>query len=205
MGLYETYLLPGLVHCACALRSVRRQREKIVPLAEGRVLEIGIGSGLNLPHYRPDKVEILLGLDPSRTLWGFARQRLGEAPFDVEFIEASAEEIPLPGNSVDTVLLTYTLCTIPDVRRALAEMRRVLKPDGILLFCEHGLAPDASVCRWQNRLNPLWKRVAGGCHMNRPIGELVERAGFGIVALETGYIPGWKPVCFNFLGRATRR
>ena len=169
MGIYQKYLLPRLVHFTCGSKPPMQQREKIVPLAEGRVLEIGIGSGLNLPFYTPGKVKHLWGLDPSQEMWALAQKKLGALDFDVEFIEARAEDIPLGDGSTDTVLFTYTLCTIPDVRSALQEVCRVLKSDGSLVFCEHGLAPDESVQRWQNRLNPLWKRVGGGCNLNRPI------------------------------------
>jgi SAM-dependent methyltransferase len=156
-----------------------------VPLAEGRVLEVGIGSGLNLPFYAPGKVRHLWGLDPSKEVWALA-----------------AEEIPLDDNSADTVLVTYTLCTISGILAALGEMRRVLKQGGRLIFCEHGAAPDEGVRRWQNRLNPIWKRVAGGCNLNLPIPSVLERAGFKIREMDTMYLPGWKPVCFNYWGTA---
>lgn len=179
-----------------------KQREKVVPLAEGRVLEIGVGSGLNLPFYTPGKVKHLWGLDPSRETWALAHDKLGKLDFDVEFIKASAEDIPLDRGSADTVLITYTLCTIPDVISALREARRVLKSDGTLLFCEHGLATDESVQRWQNRLNPIWTRLGGGCNLNRPIPELIQQAGFNIRSIDAMYIPGWKPASFNYWGAA---
>ncbi len=204
MGIYQKYLLPRIVHFACGLKPPMKQREKIVPLAEGRVLEIGIGSGLNLPFYTPGKVKHLWGLDPSQEMWALAQKKLGVLDFDVEFIEAPAEDIPLDDGSADTVLITYTLCTIPDVRPALEEARRVLKSDGSLVFCEHGLAPDETVRRWQNRLNPLWKTVAGGCNLNRPIPELIEQAGFRIRHMDTMYIPGLKPASFNYWGTANQ-
>ena len=204
MGIYQKYLLPRIVHFTCGLKPPMKQREKIVPLAEGRVLEIGIGSGLNLPFYTPGKVKHLWGLDPSQEMWALAQKKLGVLDFDVEFIEAPAEDIPLDDGSADTVLITYTLCTIPDVRPALEEARRVLKSDGSLVFCEHGLAPDEGVRRWQNRLNPLWKTVAGGCNLNRPIPELIEQAGFRIRHMDTMYIPGLKPASFNYWGTANQ-
>lgn len=179
-----------------------KQREKIVPLAKGRVLEIGIGSGLNLPFYTPGRVKHLWGLDPSHEMWALAQKKLGIVDFDVEFIEAPAENIPLDDGSADTILITYTLCTIPDIRSALEEARRVLKPDGSLVFCEHGLAPDESVRRWQNRLNPLWKRMGGGCNLNRPIPTAIQQAGFRIRDMDTMYLPGWKPASFNYWGTA---
>lgn len=204
MAIYRKYLLPRIVNFTCSTKPMTKQREKIVPLAEGRVLEIGVGSGLNLPFYTPGKVKYLWGLDPSREMWDLAQKTLGKTDFAVEFIEAPAEDIPLDDASADTVLITYTLCTIPDVHAALAEARRVLKPDGSLVFCEHGLAPDASVRRWQNRLNPLWKRVGGGCNLNRPIAQLIEQAGFRIRGMDTMYIPGWKPASFNCWGTASQ-
>ena len=203
MNIYEKYLLPRIVNFACGLKPTMKQREKVVPLAEGRVLEIGIGSGLNLPFYTSSKVKHLWGLDPSRETWALARDKYRQFGFDVEFIEASAEDIPLDRGSADTVLVTYTLCTIPDAIAALKEARRVLKPGGSLLFCEHGRAPDESVLRWQNRINPLWKRIGGGCNLNRPIPELIERAGFRIRNMDTMYIPGWKPASFNYWGAAS--
>ena len=204
MGIYQKYLLPRIVHFTCGLKPTMKQREKIVPLAEGRVLEIGIGSGLNLPFYTPGKVKHLWGLDPSPEMWALTPKKLGILDFDVEFIEAPAEDIPLDDGSADTVLITYTLCTIPDVHSALEEARRVLKSDGSFVFCEHGLAPDESVRRWQNRLNPLWKRVGGGCNLNRPIPELIEQAGFRIRSMDTMYISGWKPASFNYWGTANQ-
>jgi ubiquinone/menaquinone biosynthesis C-methylase UbiE len=204
MSLYARFILPWVVDCVCGLRPARRQREKIIPLAAGRVLEVGIGSGLNLPLYDAAKVQQLWGLDPSEEMWALARPRNTALHFNVTFLQASAEAIPLDEGSVDTVVVTYTLCTIPNVLAALQEMRRVLRPGGQLLFCEHGAAPDEAVRCWQDRLTPLWKQLGGGCHLNRPIASLLEAGGFRIVTLETGYIPGWKPACFNYWGRAWR-
>ena len=205
MNIYEKYLLPRLVNFACGLKPMMKQREKVVPLAEGRVLEIGIGSGLNLPFYAPGKVKHLWGLDPSKETWALAHDKRSGLDFEVEFIEASAEDIPLDAASADSVLITYTICTVPDAIFALKEARRVLKPGGSLLFCEHGLAPDESVRRWQNRLNPFWSKIGGGCNLNRPIPELIEQAGFNIRNLDTMYIPGWRPASFNYWGVAINR
>jgi ubiquinone/menaquinone biosynthesis C-methylase UbiE len=202
MGFYSKYILPRATCFACSLKPTRMQRGQVVPLARGRVLEIGIGSGLNLPFYAPGKVEYLWGLDPSRENWALTEGRRAPVDFDVEFLEASAEAIPLHNASVDCVLMTYTLCTLPAVRPSLEEMRRVLKPGGQLIFCEHGAAPDASVRRWQNRLNPMWQRMAGGCNLNRTVPELLVQGGFTIQELETGYIPGWKPASFIYRGIA---
>lgn len=202
MDFYERYLLPNLVHFACGQKQTMKQREKIIPQAKGLVLEIGIGSGLNIPYYDTDKVDHLWGIDPSAEMWAIARKNAKEHHLDAEFFESGAESIPLDGNSADTVVMTYTLCTIPDAQAALQEIRRVLKPGGKLLFCEHGEAPDENVLRWQNRVNPLWKKLAGGCNLNRPVPRLLEECGFSISDMQTMYIPGWKPACFNYWGTA---
>ena len=205
MGLYRRHILPRIVHFACGLKPTMRQRAKIVPRARGRVLEVGIGSGLNLPFYDPAKVSKVWGLDPAPEMTRMAKRAARALPFEVEFIGLPGDEIPLADHSVDTVLVTYTLCTIPDTAPALAQMRRVLRPDGELIFCEHGAAPDASVRRWQDRLNPAWKRLGGGCNLNRPIPSLIEAGGFHIEHLDTMYIPGWRPASFNYWGAAVPR
>lgn len=202
MGFYDTYFLPRLVHFACGQKPAMKQRQKIVPLAEGRVLEIGIGSGLNIPFYDPKRVEHLWGVDPSREMWAIAGKNARDHHLHAEFIESAAENIPLDDDCADTVVMTYTLCTIPDAPAALQEIRRVLKPGGRLLFCEHGEAPDADVRRWQNLVNPVWKKIGGGCNLNRPIRLLLEEAGLVSRDLQTLYIPGWKPACFNYWGSA---
>lgn len=203
MGLYSKYLLPKVVHFACSLKPNMRQREKVVPLARGRVLEVGIGSGLNLPYYDATKVTRLWGLDPSEEMKRMAEEAARSMSFDVEFIGLPGEEIPLEDNSVDTVLITYTLCTIPETEPALRGMARVLKPGGELIFCEHGVAPDETVRRWQDRINPIWKRLGGGCHLNRAIPDLIEQGGFRIKGVETMYVPGWRPASFHYWGTAT--
>ena len=179
-----------------------RQREKVVPLAQGCVLEIGVGSGLNLPYYDAGKVSKVIGLDPSPEMTRKAVRAARLAHVDVEFIEAPAESIPLASASVDTALVTYALCTIPQTAPALREIARVLRPGGRLVFCEHGLAPDASVRKWQQRITPLWKRIGGGCHLDRDIPALIEQGGFRITAMETMYLPGWRPATFNYWGVA---
>jgi ubiquinone/menaquinone biosynthesis C-methylase UbiE len=202
VGFYENYILPRCIDWACGVKPIRRQREKVVPLAAGRVLEIGMGSGLNLPHYRRENVTKLWGLEPAAPMRKMAGKKARQLDIDVEFLDLPGEEIPLDDDSVDTVLMTYTLCTIPDPVRALAGMARVLRPGGKLIFCEHGAAPDAKVRRWQDRVNPLWKRIAGGCHLNRDIPALVQSGGFRVEAIETMYLPGWRPATFNYWGTA---
>ncbi|ARU57783.1 methyltransferase type 11 [Oleiphilus messinensis] len=189
MAFYENYILPHLINVACGTKPVRKQREKVVPHAEGRILEVGMGSGLNLPYYDPDKVEFIWGLEPSEGMRRKAAPRIEASKLTIEWMGLKGEEIPLDDNSVDTVLLTYTLCTIPDWLTALQQMRRVLKPGGKVLFCEHGEAPDESVRRWQEKINPYWNKVAGGCHLNRPIPRLLHDAGFKIKSLDTQYVP----------------
>ena len=202
MGFYDKYLLPKLVHLTCGQNPTMRQREKVVPMATGRVLEIGIGSGLNIPFYDAEKVTHLWGLDPSAEMWSIAQKHAQEHHLDAHFLHSGAESIPLEANNVDTVLITYTLCTIPDVRASLEEIKRVLKPGGKLIFCEHGKAPDEHVQRWQNRLNPVWKRLAGGCNLNRSTPELLEQSGFESNDMQSMYLPGWKPATFNYWGTA---
>lgn len=200
--LYDTRLLPYLLDWACGVRPVSRQRAKVVPLARGRVLEIGIGSGLNLPHYDKSQVSEIIGLDPGTELHGLARKRSREAGVEVELVGLSAERIPFDDASFDTVVVTYTLCTIPDPVAALQEMRRVLRPDGRLLYCEHGLAPDESVRAWQRRMTPAWAKIAGGCHLDRDIPALLRAAGFRLPDLQSLYLPGPRPLVFNYWGTA---
>lgn len=203
MGFYEDRIVPILIEAGCSTKPILKQREKVVPEARGRVLEVGMGPGINLPYYDADKVELVWGLEPSDAMRRKAEPRLAQAPFPVEWLGLPGEEIPLDDDSADTVLLTFTLCTIPDFAKALAQMRRVLKPGGRLLFAEHGAAPDESVRRWQERINPLWKRLAGGCHINREIPRLIEEAGFSIESLDTMYLPGTpKIAAFQYWGSA---
>ena len=202
MGLYERYVLPRAINLACSSRPSKKQREKVVPLAEGEVLEIGMGSGLNLPYYDTDKVQKVWGLEPSEGMRKLARNRIRDSTIDLEMIDLPGEEIPLDAHSVDTVLVTYTLCTIPDAHRALRGMHRVLRPGGKLLFCEHGIAPDAGVRKWQNRINPIWGRFAGGCNINRDIPRILESSGFCVVHDERMYIPGIRALSYNYWGSA---
>ncbi len=203
MGWYEEHVLPRFINLACSTKPTRKQREKIVPLARGDVLEVGIGSGLNLPYYDQDKIRKIWGLEPSEGMRRLAEKKLVDSTLDLEFIDLPGEEIPLADNSVDTVVVTYTLCTIPDAGKALEGMRRVLKKDGCLLFTEHGQAPDEDVRRWQRRLNPAWSFVAGGCNINRDIPKLITDAGFRLDNDERMYIPGPRVLSYNYWGRAS--
>jgi ubiquinone/menaquinone biosynthesis C-methylase UbiE len=202
MSFYDDKVLPHLINLACSTKPTRKQREKVVHLAEGDVLEIGFGSGLNLPYYERDKVRRIFGLEPSAGMRRKAQPNVDASGLDVEFIDLPGEEIPLEAQSVDTVLVTFTLCSIDDAVTALEGMRRVLKPGGKLLFAEHGAAPDESVRRWQDRLNPGWKRLSGGCNMNRDIPALIERCGFRITSDERMYIPGLRILSYNYWGIA---
>ena len=203
MGFYDKHILPRFINCACGTKPVMKQREKIVPQASGTVLEIGIGTGLNLPYYDAAKVERLIGLDPSEDSWKLAGERAAHLDFDVEFIGLPGEQIPLGDDSVDTVLVTFSLCTIPDPVSALRGMARVLRPGGNLFFCEHGCAPDSSVRKWQDRLDPLWGKIAGGCHLNRNIPELLGEGGFHVTEMNTAYLPGTPRFAgYNFWGTA---
>lgn len=199
MGFYNDIILPRLCDFAMRNRLLVPIRERVIGAAEGRVLEIGVGSGLNLPFYRPPVREVL-ALEPAPRLVAMARTASHGMP--VSFLEASAEAIPLDDHCVDTIVTTWTMCSIPHAAAALAELRRVLRPSGKLLFVEHGLAPDEGVRRWQDRLTPAWRRISGGCHLNRPIRSMIEGAGFRIDQIETGYLPGPKPMTFMYEGRA---
>ncbi|HEV2123251.1 MAG TPA: class I SAM-dependent methyltransferase [Chloroflexota bacterium] len=202
MSFYHRHVLPHVINLACGTKPVMRQRARIVPSAEGRVLEIGIGSGLNLPFYDSSRVRELVGLEPGSEIRRMAEHKAQGLPMPTRFLDAGAEAIPLEDGSIDTVVITYTLCTVPQAERAVREMRRVLNPKGRLLFSEHGLAPDRGVQKWQDRLNPLWKVIGGGCHLNRDIKTLIESGGFQIETVDTGYLPGPKPMTFNYLGSA---
>lgn len=203
MSFYDDHILPHVINLACGTKPILKQREKIVPQAEGRVLEVGMGSGLNIPYYNRDKVEKVWGLEPSLGMREKARARVEAAPFELEWLSLPGEEIPLDNHSVDTIVLTYTLCTIPDWQSAVRQMRRVLKPGGKLLFSEHGKAPDEAVRQWQNRINPYWMKAAGGCHLNRDIPKLLKEGGFTLKQLDTRYMPSTPRVAgFTYWGYA---
>jgi ubiquinone/menaquinone biosynthesis C-methylase UbiE len=200
---YEQYVLPRLINLVMQSKADTAERAKLIPLASGTVLEVGIGSALNVPFYGSE-VQRLYGVDPSLELWRLGRKRVRNAPFPVTFLASSGEQIPLEDMTVDTVVSTWTLCTIPNAVKALEEMRRVLKPGGQFLFVEHGRSPDQGVLAWQNRLNPVWKRVAGGCNLNREIDDLIVQAGFHVAQIERGYSSGPKPLVYLYKGRAQR-
>ena len=205
MGLYDRFLLPPLLNAAMSAKPIRYQRKKVVPRAEGRVLEIGFGAGHNLPFYDASKVTHLWALEPSKEMRERAAERVSQSSLPVEFLDLPSEQIPLENEEADTILITYTLCTIPDVAKALSEMRRVLKPEGKMIFCEHGEAPDPSVKRWQERLTPAWKFIGGGCHLGRPIPQLIHDAGFRVTGMETMYLPGTPRFAgFNYWGDAVK-
>jgi ubiquinone/menaquinone biosynthesis C-methylase UbiE len=204
MGFYQDQIIPLLIDLTMRQRNLAAYRSRIVPAADGRVLEIGIGSGLNLPFYSRN-VERLIGFDPSIKLFSMTRRKPRSDLSSIDLVEASAEAIPLESSSVDTVVTTWTLCSIPDAGRALRDMHRVLRPTGRLLFVEHGRAPEPNVRWWQDRLTPGWKHIGGGCHLNRAIQALIEDAGFQFERLETGYMRGPKPLTFMYEGSARPR
>ena len=190
-GLWDRYVVPPLISCACATKPIMKQREKIVPEAEGVVLEIGCGSGANFDLYDPSKVKHLYAIEPAEGMvkraqrtWSDAQR---ETPCDIHC--CGAEAIPLDDKSVDTAVVTFVLCTIPDWQAALGELRRVLKPGGKVLFSEHGLAPDEGVAKWQRRVEPVWKRLAGGCHLTRDTKEMLTQSGFAVEDHHTMYLP----------------
>ena len=200
MGFYDRHIMPRVVDFACSMKPISYQRRMVVPAAEGVVLEIGIGSGLNLPFYDRAKIKKVIGVDPDDRLWARSAKRRAASPLLIERIGLSGEEIPLEKNTADTVLVTYTLCTIPDAVTALKEMARVLKPGGKLIFSEHGQAPDPNVRKWQDRIEPYWMKIAGGCRPGRPIPDLLAQGGWREERIDQGYIPGPKPLTYNYWG-----
>jgi len=202
MGLYEKYLLPKLLNLAMKAPDMTRLRSQLIPQAEGHVLELGIGSGLNLPFYQ--RGVRVTGVDPSLELQAYARDVAADTAIDVEFIADSAESLPFEDQTFDSAVITWTLCTIPRPDAALAEVRRVLKPGGRLIFAEHGLAPEPNVVKWQHRLNPLWNRIGGGCNLNRQPDRNLRAAGFALDDMETGYLEGPRWATYNYRGVARR-
>jgi len=202
MGFYAKHVLPRFIDFAMKNPETTRLRAEWLPRARGVVLEVGTGSGLNLPFYSPE-VRRVYGVDPSIELQRMARARLAASPIEVEFFTQSAEKpLPLPEASVDTAVLTWTLCSIPNATEALRQIKGLLRPNGQLIFLEHGRAPDRRVCAWQDRLTPVWKHIAGGCHLNRKIDDLIKSAGFQIAELTTSYLPGPRPMTYTYQGLA---
>lgn len=203
LGFYDERILPHVIDKACSVGQVMKLRSQLVPHATGTVLEVGMGSGTNLEFYNPDRVDLVFGLEPSEGMRRKARDNLHRSPVPVQWIDLPGEKIPLTDSSVDTVLLTFTLCTIPDHRAALEQMWRVLKPGGELLFLEHGESPHTTTRKWQHRITPGWKKIAGGCHLNRPIDALIREAGFTISELENFYMPKAPSIAgYLYQGRA---
>ncbi|MEM7359592.1 MAG: class I SAM-dependent methyltransferase [Pseudomonadota bacterium] len=203
MSLYEEYCAPHLTNCLCGMPEISKQRQKVVPHARGRVLEVGMGSGLNLAHYNPDQVEFVWGLEPNDGMRRKAQKNLDASPLEVKWLGLPSEEISLDDDSADTVLLTYTLCSIEGWLQALHEMRRVLKPGGVLLFCEHGLSPDTGVRKWQQRINPVWRVLTAGCNLTREVPGCLAQGGFAVDRLDSGYIKGPKFATYNYWGSAS--
>lgn len=204
MNFYDRFILPRLLAWVMRQKPLAPYRERAAGAAKGRVLELGIGSGCNLPFYGPE-VRALIGVDPSRALLNITQGKLSGAPFMVELLQASGEALPLEPQSVDTVLTTWTLCSVSDPVQVLREARRVLRPAGRLIFVEHGRAPDPEVRVWQDRITPAWRRIAGGCHLNREIDKLVAVAGFDVGGQRTGYMRGPRIATFMYEGEATPR
>jgi ubiquinone/menaquinone biosynthesis C-methylase UbiE len=201
---YERTILPYFLDLACSAKPIRTQRLKVIPQARGRVLEIGIGTGLNIPFYDRARVTSLVGIEPGLAMHRLALRRGRLAGIDVELVGVSAERIPVANASFDTVVSTYALCSIPDPVAALRELKRALVPGGTLLFSEHGRAPDARVLKWQTRLQPYWMKVAGGCRMDRDIPALLEEAGFK-PEVQSRYIPGPRILSYHYWGAAVAR
>ena len=204
MSFYEKRILPHVINCACGMKAVDLQRAKVVPLAQGQVLELGIGTGLNVKHYDAARVSKVIGIDPSEESWQLAQRVVQQSGVAIEYRIGSAEDIPLATDSIDTAVITYTLCTIPDPTRALAEVVRVLRPGGRVLVAEHALAPDASVAKWQNRVNGFWGKMAGGCHINRDIRGLIEATPLKVQDWQAMYLPQTPKIAgYNVWGTAS--
>ena len=203
MSLYQKYVLPKLLNWAMKAPALNKLRSELIPSAEGKVLEIGIGSGLNLPHYAG--ISELIGLEPSEELQNLAEDMLTQTHFPSEMLTGSAEDIPLESNTFDTVVMTWTLCSVTDPVLALSEIKRVMKPGGKVIFAEHGKSPDQNIRKWQQTINPAWSRIAGGCQLNREIDDLYESSGFKFKSMERGYLEGPKFATYNYRGVAALR
>jgi ubiquinone/menaquinone biosynthesis C-methylase UbiE len=205
VGFYAKHILPHVIDVAMRNPAATRLRAEWIPRATGDVLEVGIGSGLNLPFYT-DRVRRIYGLDPSPELLRIAHTRAAHQPLPVEFMAQPVESaIPLPRASIDTVVLTWTLCSIGHPQLALNEIRRVLKPDGRVVFIEHGSAPESRVRTVQHWATPVWKRLAGGCHLDRQVNTILNEAGYDLVESEAGYLRGPRPLMFTYRGLARPR
>jgi len=203
VGLYDKYILPHLLNCTCNQKPFVHQRRKVVPLAKGNILEIGIGSGLNIPFYEAEGIDKIWGIDPSEELIAMAKNQVKDDTPDIELIISKAEEIDFEDDFFDTILMTYTMCTISNLSEAFTELKRVIKPTGKLIFCEHGMAPDENVIKWQNRINTFWPKISGGCNINKEIPSIIESSGFSISDLENMYLPKTPKVLgFNYWGTA---
>ena len=202
MKFYDQHIMPHLLSCACGLKAIAKQRQKIIPLAHGDVVEIGIGAGHNLPFYNQSKINSLIGVDPDDYIWKKSAKNRQDFHKPLKRLGLSGEQIPLPDACADTVVVTYSLCSIPDPIKALGEMRRLLKPSANILFCEHGKAIDKNVQKWQTRIDPFWQKIAGGCHTGRDIPNLFKQAGLEIKELEQAYISGPKILSYNYWGSA---
>ncbi len=204
MPFYEEVVLPRILSLTCSAKPFGELRKKLIPLATGKVLEVGMGAGANLAFYDAEKVDFVWELEPSEGMRKAAKKNIEQSPVEVKWLNLPGEKIPLEDCSVDTVVLTYTLCSIEDWGLALKQMHRVLKPEGKLLFCEHGTAPDSNVQKWQNRLTPGWKKIMGGCHLNRPIPAGLEEAGFVIDKIESLYMEKFpRFVGYTYYGQAS--
>jgi ubiquinone/menaquinone biosynthesis C-methylase UbiE len=202
VNFYDRWVLPPILDLVMRQRQLNKYRRQVVAAASGRVLEVGVGSGLNFSLYGR-QVETVFGIDPSPRLLAIARRRAVVAGIHADFLLGSAIAIPLADNTMDTVVMTWTLCSIPDPLTALGEMRRVLKPAGKLLFVEHGLSPEPKVERWQHGLTPVWSRIAGGCHLDRKMDHLIRSAGFDLTELRTEYAQGPRTMAYMYEGCAT--
>jgi len=204
--MYDKYILPHVLNYSCGQKPFIKQREKIVPMAKGDVLEVGIGSGLNMPFLDSNKINTFKGIDPSEKLISMAEQKISDSMPKVDFMVSAAEEMEFNDESFDTILMTYTMCTIGDLSSAMKQIKRVLKPQGQLLFCEHGLAPEEKVIVWQNRTNRFWSYISGGCNLNKNIPVLLQEADFKIVSMDTMYLPKTPKILgYNYWGNAIKK